>query len=401
MIRALQALATFIFAILTVPTAYLYLLAWASTRRTNHPPRREAPVTRFLIAVPAHNEANVIGHTVSQLLRVNYPAHMFSVHVVADHCTDETAAVARQAGATAHERQDGPRTGKGGALAWLFSRVLADETWNAVIVFDADTQVHPDFLMTMDARLAEGHQVIQGNHVITNPQDGWFPALTWAMFLVDNRFQNLGRSNLGWSAKNMGDSICFRADILRRLGWGEGLTEDYQLRQQLLLEGIRIAYEPQAQGFGEAAQNWAQARAQRARWLRGTRDANQQFVQSLWREGIQRRDSRMLDGVFQAKLPSYSTLTLLTIFCLALFVIFSLALGQTPHPGLVIAWLVLAVLLFIYPFIGLTLEHAPARAYAAIFAGPFFILWRTWLVLSIRFRRRPMDWVRTAHGRGG
>ena len=92
----------------------------------------------------------------------------------------------------------------------------------------------------MDSRLAQGAQVVQGQHVIRNPDDGWFPALTWAMFLIDNRIQNLGRSNLGWSAKNMGDSICFRADVLRRLGWGEGLTEDYQLRQRLLLAGIAI-----------------------------------------------------------------------------------------------------------------------------------------------------------------
>jgi hypothetical protein len=57
--------------------------------------------------------------------------------------------------------------------------------------------------------------------------------------------------------------------------------------------------------------------------------------------------------------------------------------------------------LFIYPFIGLALEKAPAKAYAAIFAGPLFILWRTWLVLTMRFRRRPMIWVRTAHGERG
>ena len=91
------------------------------------------------------------------------------------------------------------------------------------------------------------------------------------MFLVDNRFQNLGRSNLGWSAKHMGDSICFHVSVLRRYGWGRGLTEDYNLRQQLLLGGIRITYEPEALGQGEATQTWRQARVQRARWLRGSR----------------------------------------------------------------------------------------------------------------------------------
>src|SRR5207237_7553717 len=134
---------------------------------------------------------------------------------------------------------EGPRGSKGAALRWLFARILdPDSKWSpaapydAVVIFDADTHVQRDFLRLMDARLSGGASVIQGQHRIRNPRDGWFPALTWAMFIIDNRLQNLGRTNLGLSAKNMGDSICFRADVLRRLGWGEGLTEDYAFRQQ-------------------------------------------------------------------------------------------------------------------------------------------------------------------------
>ena len=112
------------------------------------------------------------------------------------------------------------------------------------------------------------------------------------MFLIDNRFQNLGRSNLGWSAKNMGDSICFRVDVLLQLGWGEGLTEDYHLRHKLLLNGIRIAYEPAAIGYGEAPITWSRARAQRARWLRGTHDTSQQYYKTPPR----RRDEKAQFG---------------------------------------------------------------------------------------------------------
>jgi len=60
----------------------------------------------------------------------------------------------------------------------------------------------------MDARLAQGDQVIQGQHVIRNPKQGWFAALTWAMFLIDNRYQ-IWPLQFRWSAKHMGDSICF------------------------------------------------------------------------------------------------------------------------------------------------------------------------------------------------
>jgi cellulose synthase/poly-beta-1,6-N-acetylglucosamine synthase-like glycosyltransferase len=251
----------------------------------------------------------------------------------------------------------------------------------------------------MDARLHEGHAVIQGNHVISNPNDGWFPALTWAMFQIDNRFQNLGRSNLSWSAKNMGDSICLRANILRQMEWAHGLTDDYELRQRLLLDGIRIFYEPRAIAYGEAAQTWSQARAQRARWLRGTRDASGKFARQLLRAGLQQRRALLLDGGLQAVFPSYSTLTLLSVLAIALQLGLNQWLGPV-IPGLLIAlWIALAGLLFLYPLLGLALEKAPVTAYLVTLSGPAFILWRTVLVLSARRKRKQVVWVRTAHGK--
>ncbi len=376
--------------------SYWFLLALAAIRKPSAVARRD-PSTRFAIAIPAHDEASVIAGTVNRLRSLDYPAELFAIHIVADHCSDDTAMLARQAGATVHERDDGPRSGKGVALAWLFERVLTDP-YDAVVVFDSDTQVQADFLRVMDARLAQGVQVVQGQHIIRNPQSGWFPALTWAMFLIDNRIQNLGRSNLGWSAKNMGDSICFRADILRRLGWGEGLTEDFQLRQRLLLAGIRISYEPSAKGYGEAPRTWAQARAQRARWLRGVQVASRQLGGQLLTAAVQRRDMALLDGALQAYLPSFSTLTVIGIAALLTQLLLNTLVGHLIPSTLIYAWIGICVALFVYPLFGLALEKAPASAYFVILTGPVFILWRTILAITSRYSRKPAVWVRTAHG---
>ncbi|GAP13478.1 glycosyltransferase [Longilinea arvoryzae] len=385
-------------ALFFIPTLYLLAMALAAIRPA--PAVRwhdRQPRTRFAIAIPAHNEETVIAGTVQRLMALDYPFDRFRIHIVADHCTDQTALLARQAGAEAHERNEGPRSGKGAALSWLFGRILQDDQVDALVIFDADTRVDASFLRVMDARLTDGAQVVQGQHRISNPKSGWFPALTWAMFLIDNRFQNLGRSNLGWSAKHMGDSICFRADVLRRLGWGEGLTEDYQLRQRLLLEGIHIVYEPAALGLGEAPLTWQQARAQRARWLRGTHDASRQFAGQLLREALKRGDGALLDGALQAYLPSYSTLTLLAVLLLVVQLVL-LGLGGTIAAGARIGWAALVGLLYVYPLFGLVLERAPLRAYAAILTGPVFMLWRSGLALQARLGRRPVTWVRTAHG---
>ena len=381
------------------PVGYLLLLAVGAVRAASKPDTDgRSPSTRFLIVIPAHNEASVIGATINRLRSIDYPTDLFSIHIIADHCSDNTAETARHAGAVVHERNEGPRSGKGAALSWLFQRILKKEQCDAVAIFDADTRVDPAFLRVMDWRLAQGDQVIQGQHIIRNPNQGWFPALTWAMFLIDNRFQNLGRSNLGWSAKNMGDSICFRVDVLLQLGWGEGLTEDYHLRHKLLLNGIRIAYEPAAIGYGEAPITWSRARAQRARWLRGTHDTSQKYVRHLIVEGMKRRNLAMLDGALQASFPSYSTLSLMSLIVLAIQVTIDYLIEPIVPRPLIGIWAAMVVTLLIYPLIGLALERAPIKAYIAILLGPYFIFWRTWLAFISRFRGKQVIWIRTEHG---
>lgn len=399
-INALIAVSVIFLFLLLFPLGYLIVLAVGAIRSASPPDlRSRTPSTRFVIVIPAHNETSVISATVSRLLAIDYPSHLFSIHIIADHCSDDTAQAARNAGAIVHERNVGPRSGKGAALSWLLNRMLGAEQCDAIVIFDADTRVDSEFLRVMDWRLAMGDEVIQGQHIIRNPNQGWFPALTWAMFLIDNRFQNLGRSNLGWSAKNMGDSICFRADILRHLGWGEGLTEDYHLRHKLLLHGTRIVYEPAAMGFGEAPLTWIQAQAQRARWLRGTRDASQQHVKLLFLEGLQRRNLALLDGALQASLPSYSTLSLLSLIVLGIQVAIDFFIMPVFPRPLLVAWATVVAALLVYPLFGLALERAPVRAYIAILLGPYFIVWRTWLAFISRFGRKQITWIRTEHGK--
>ena len=387
------------FLIFLFPVGYLLLLALSSARASAFPKISGLkPSHHFAIALPAHSEERVIGDTVSKLLDSSYPKDLFDVYVVADHCTDQTAAVAQRAGALVHERFEGARTGKGAALSWLFKRILSHDDYDAIVIFDADSQVDPDFLRVMDARLAQGDLIIQGQHIIRNPDQGWFPALTWAMFLIDNRFQNLGRSNLGLSAKNMGDSICLHAEVIRKVGWGSGLTEDYELRQRLLLEGLKIRYEPRAKGYGEAPLTWSQANSQRARWLRGTRDANKQYARKLIIEGLKRRDMALLEAAMQAYFPSYSTLALVGTFILLVQLLYNFGIYPLFPTPLVTAWGLIVGIMFVYPFGGLILEGAPLRAYIAILLGPFFIVWRTLLAVTARYSRQSARWIRTPHG---
>ncbi len=108
------------------PTAYLGMLtvaAWSAVGRDRHRTAvAEAPTTRFVVLIPAHNEEQLIGETLASAA-LDYPADLYRVHVVADHCTDDTAKIVRDRGAEVHELDTPEGGGKGPALRWLLGRL--------------------------------------------------------------------------------------------------------------------------------------------------------------------------------------------------------------------------------------------------------------------------------------
>jgi cellulose synthase/poly-beta-1,6-N-acetylglucosamine synthase-like glycosyltransferase len=389
----ISILSVTIFVIILICISYWWLIALASIRPLDKP-NLSIPRIRFAIAIPAHDEEAVIGYTVATLKGLDYPHQLYDIYVVADYCSDLTCQAATNAGAITYERSDGERGGKGSALRYLFQKIFdSGIDYDAIVIFDADTRVDPSSLQFMNSHLNLGAQVIQGKHVISNPREGWFPALTWAMMTIDNRFSNHGRTNLKLSAKHMGDSICFRSEILDRFGWGKGLTEDYELRFSLILDGYAIQYEPNAIGYGQAAQSLSQALAQRLRWARGMADARKVYRNLMICEMIRQKSRLTIDATLGMLIPSYSTLTLISIVALLINII----LMPNVWPFLINLWIFAVVILFIYPLFGLALEKAPGWAYLAILSGPFFIVWRTLLNIQARLRPSNITWVRTQH----
>ena len=54
---------------------------------------------RYAVVISARNERTVVGQLIQSIKAQNYPKELVDVFVIADNCTDDTAEVAREAGA--------------------------------------------------------------------------------------------------------------------------------------------------------------------------------------------------------------------------------------------------------------------------------------------------------------
>ncbi|HLF79967.1 MAG TPA: glycosyltransferase, partial [Dehalococcoidia bacterium] len=118
--------------------AYRGCLGLLGLRAPKHLPPGSGEL-RFLVLVPAHDEADVIGETVECILGLDYPRERVSLFVVADRCADGTEAIARAAGAQVLVKQDAS-SGKGITVQWaLAHRLVTEGDWDALVIFDADS----------------------------------------------------------------------------------------------------------------------------------------------------------------------------------------------------------------------------------------------------------------------
>ncbi len=371
---------------------YYYFLLAAACCKSRQSEREAGDYRRFAIAIPAHNEAAVLPKTLAALHQQTYPASCFDIYVVADYCTDATVQVAIQQGANGFERNSGPRGRKAYAVQWLIQRILdSGQDYDALVVFDADSCVAPDFLHAANRALEEGYKVLQGQHIILEPEQGRFSSFAAVDMRLNNLLRNQAKHNLGLSARLMGDAMIFSMEIIRKYGWPtESLAEDRQYGLYLVTQGERVAYVPGAKSYGQAAPGWRTASRQRLRWYGGAGEIRRQFAPLLLREGLKRRNWAALDLAVELLLPSFTWLTLLTVLRLGVGYLFAL---PTLLPVLGVAAMTLAWIAF--PFLGLWLSGAPRSLYLALLLGPVYVLWRIWVGLSAAVRGKKVAWVRT------
>jgi 1,2-diacylglycerol 3-beta-glucosyltransferase len=389
-----------LFAILVVTAlttaascAYLGLATLLSGRMKTE--RRSSRTLRFDVFVPAHDEALVIARCVASLRQLHWPADRFRVIVVADNCSDSTAAIACAAGAEVLERKDPSRRGKGYALQ-LACETSRLEGWaDAVAIVDADSEVSANLLEAFASRLEAGAHAVQAHYGVLNPCTSWRTRLMSIAQAAFHTLRSRARERLHLSCGIRGNGWCVTRELLGRVPYRAfSLAEDVEYGIAIGLAGYRVYYAEEALVLGEMAATARVARRQRQRWESGRFALLRSHALELLRAALSRRSAVCLDLALDLLVAPLSQIGLMVV---GLILVGGLGAWrwQQFSPFLWLGMTCAGVLL-LYVLRGWQLSGTGARGLADLCRAPAFVGWKVLVVLS---RQRPRDWVRTERER--
>jgi cellulose synthase/poly-beta-1,6-N-acetylglucosamine synthase-like glycosyltransferase len=302
---------------------------------------------RIAVLVPAHNESAGLLKTLqdiqSQLLAGD------RLLVVADNCTDDTAANAKAAGAEVIERHNPEQFGKGYALDFGLRHLSADPP-QIVIVVDADCRLSPDAIERLAAVCMLTGRPAQALNLMSAPEESEIDyRVALFAYRVKNWIRPLGLRVLGLPCQLSGTGMAFPWTVIGSVNLATALeVEDLKLGLDLAQAGHPPLFVQLAKVTSEFPSTIRGAKSQRRRWERGHIRMIGSVIPRLVGRNLLRGDLRLLALSLDAAVPPLTFLGILVVF--ATLVSSLLALAGVSHAAFAVsaasmAALAIAVLL--------------------------------------------------------
>lgn len=355
------------------------------------PPARAAGLpVRAVVVIPAHDEQAVIGRTVTDLKRETRGS--VRIVVVADNCSDDTAALAHSAGAEVVVRSDPEHRGKGFALAAARAHLTKDPP-DVVVVLDADchSDGHSlDLIASNAACLLRPCQAV--NLLAADLTAPLVVQISSFAFMIKNLVRQRGLQRLAHRVHLNGTGMALPWTIFANaeLG-GANIVEDLALGINLansgvapiLVEGTRVWSSPASAGG---------TLVQRRRWEGGylvtaLRNGPSSVVRS-----IAAGDPKGISAALDLCIPPLALLFALNV------VVFAVALAAALFGTFV--WplgveLIVGTMAAVALALAWALEGRPFVSAATLLRLPIYVAWKLPMYVGLMRRGAPKEWLRT------
>lgn len=352
-------------------------------------PLHEGPLT-LAILIPAHDEEIGIEKTIEALI-----PHLDRKHrllVVADNCTDNTAKIAKKAGAEVIERSDANNRGKGFALDFGIQHLKSNPP-EVVIVVDADcvfTEGSVDVLARIVLQTGRPVQALNLSSPPTNSSVGQ-QVSAFAMILK-NHVRLLGLKAWGLPCHLLGTGMAFPWKIISHADLANGnIVEDMKLGVDLVREGNGTLYCPLARVDSVFPESSAGQEEQRTRWEHGHLQTIMSLAPKLLWDSLRQRKWRNLVFALDLAIPPLS----LAVYIMCAGLVFT---GLTAFFGVglfAFFWLICISILF-FASLGLAWWYFGRTALPpkSLRGVPGYILSK--ISVYVKFiKNRQKDWVRS------
>jgi len=362
--------------------------AFAETAKPAPPPLTRG---RIGIVIPAHNEREIVAATVAAVraeLRT-----VDRIIVVADNCSDDTAAMARPAGADAIERNDATRCGKGYALQFGVDHLRNDPP-ETVVFIDADCRPAPGAIARIAERAAYMQRPVQALYLMNAPE-GAAPksAVSAFAWLLMNRVRMSGLQRIAGVTRLTGSGMAFPWRLISDINLASGeIVEDIALTVKFVEAGAPPFLDLGALVTSELARSEAGAATQRARWEHGSLRMAAQTAPKLLLRGLA-GDLKALALAIDLAIPPLTVLAAMIGVVLPAAVVAAF-LGGGGALSFAVWSLMLTVSAIVLAWFGFGREALPATKIRAVGA---------YLVSKLRVygkegRKSAERWTRTERG---
>lgn len=286
----------------------------------------------FGVLICGRNEENVISKLIDSVFSSDYDKNKLHVFVCADNCTDNTAAVARKAGAIVYERFNNELVGKSYAMDFLIKKIMSNPSNNNIecfFVFDSDNLVSTNYFKEMNKVFDAGYEVSTSYRQSKNFDTNWISGCSSLTFFRECSIVHHSRQKLGLGTYVSGTGYFISRRIIESLnGWNfNTMTEDIEFSAWCAINNIKISYNENAIFYDEQPEKLKVANTQRLRWCKGTHQCCYKYHWAL------------LKGIFRSKMK---------LTC------FELLVHVTPFPLLSVIWMIIYLIgLGIFNLVGI------------------------------------------------
>lgn len=253
------------FFLLGTSVLYLFVFALLSHIKRKDIYPAAGKLHRFVILYPAYKEDRVIENAISNFLEQDYPKSCYDVVVISDQMQDDTINRLKSMSVTLMEVHF-QQSSKAKAMQYAMEN-LNKNTYDMVVIMDADNTVEPNFLHELNKAYHSGCLVIQAHRMAKNLNTDT-AILDAVSEEINNSIFRKGHVRLGLSAALIGSGMAidfqwFKKNIFKLQTAGE----DKELEALLLKENIFIEYLEHVNVYDEKTQKDSTFYNQRRRWL--------------------------------------------------------------------------------------------------------------------------------------